>query len=153
MVIRSRIRLANAVDPGRGRSLFPSIAAITASIVLGACQTTDLASLAESPQRYGLAEDERRLVRESDEYERQRRTEGLVLADPDLQDYITRVGSRLIPPGLPQRLQFHFGVLREPTINAFALPQGGVYLNIGLLVRLENEAQLAHVLAHEITHT
>jgi predicted Zn-dependent protease len=37
-------------------------------------------------------------------------------------------------------------------VNAFALPNGAIYLNVGLLARLENEAQLAHVLSHEIAH-
>jgi predicted Zn-dependent protease len=38
-------------------------------------------------------------------------------------------------------------------MNAFSLLQGGIYIHAGLLARLDNEAQLAHVLAHEITHT
>ncbi|HYE92868.1 MAG TPA: tetratricopeptide repeat protein, partial [Terriglobales bacterium] len=43
-------------------------------------------------------------------------------------------------------------VLRDPTINAFALPDGRVYVHTGLLSRLANEAQLATVLARELTH-
>ena len=48
---------------------------------------------------------------------------------------------------------FHFHLLRDPkTVNAFALPGGQVFITEGLLDRLENEAQLAGVLGHEIGH-
>ena len=47
---------------------------------------------------------------------------------------------------------FRIEVLRDPVVNAFALPNGGIYLSVGLLARLQNEAQLAHVLSHEIAH-
>src|SRR5262245_1845523 len=44
------------------------------------------------------------------------------------------------------------GVIRDPTLNAFALPNGKIYIHTGLLSRLENEAQLATILARETTH-
>ena len=48
---------------------------------------------------------------------------------------------------------FHFHLLRDPkTINAFALPGGQVFITEGLLNRMDNEAQLAGVLGHEIGH-
>ena len=49
-----------------------------------------------------------------------------------------------------QRLRFT--VFRDPSLNAFAMPNGRVYIHTGLLARLENEAQLATVLGHELTH-
>lgn len=48
---------------------------------------------------------------------------------------------------------FHFTVIRDPTINAFALANGGVIVHTGLLAAVQNEAQLALVLGHEIAHT
>ncbi|MCK7583612.1 MAG: M48 family metalloprotease [Chromatiales bacterium] len=42
--------------------------------------------------------------------------------------------------------------MRDPVVNAFALPNGSIYLTVGLLARLENEAQLAHVMSHETAH-
>ncbi len=63
------------------------------------------------------------------------------------------VGRKLVPALAAQKVQFHFAVLRDPSMNAFSLLQGGIYVHAGLLARLDNEAQLAHVLAHEITHT
>jgi predicted Zn-dependent protease len=45
-----------------------------------------------------------------------------------------------------------FNALRDSSPNAFALPNGSIYINTGLLALLEDEAQLAGVLAHEVTH-
>lgn len=47
----------------------------------------------------------------------------------------------------------HFRILREPLIDAFALPNGSVYVIAGMPAMLENDAELAAGLAHEITHT
>jgi predicted Zn-dependent protease len=46
----------------------------------------------------------------------------------------------------------HVTLLKSPHLNAFAVPDGYIYVNVGLLARFENEAQLATVLAHEGTH-
>lgn len=68
---------------------------------------------------------------------------------------VREVGERLVEQGVdsksPYRFQFH--LLRDSrTVNAFALPGGQVFITTGLLNRLQNEAQLAGVLGHEIGH-
>ena len=74
--------------------------------------------------------------------------------DPELQAYVERVGRRLVPKWVdPQQYKFTFTLVADPTLNAFALPDGTVVIHTGLLAALENEAQLATVLGHEITHT
>ena len=79
--------------------------------------------------------------------------EGLVYADATLQEYLDRVGSSILPSGeLPEKVRWRFRVLRDPQANAFALPNGSIYINTGLLSLLENEDQLASVLAHEAVH-
>jgi predicted Zn-dependent protease len=106
----------------------------------------------EAGSGYGVEEDERKLIRQADAYEAELRSQGLLYQDPELQAYVDGVATKLLP-SLPPGVRFRFHVLREPTINAFALPQGAIQLHLGLLARLDNEAQLAHVLGHEITHT
>ncbi|MEM1094662.1 MAG: M48 family metalloprotease [Bacteroidota bacterium] len=77
-----------------------------------------------------------------------------------LSAYVTRIGekvlqeSHLYRPGAPAefRIPFTFRVLDSPVVNAFALPGGFCYVTRGLLSHLENEAQLAVVLGHEIGH-
>jgi beta-barrel assembly-enhancing protease len=70
---------------------------------------------------------------------------------------VDEVGRRLVRNSdarkSPYVENFHFHLLRDPkTINAFALPGGQVFITAGLLDRLDNEAQLAGVLGHEIGH-
>lgn len=72
--------------------------------------------------------------------------------DPFLQDYINEMGQSLVPKETPAGTLFSFTVLNDPVPNAFALPDGRIYLNTGLLLFVENEAQLAVVLGHEIAH-
>lgn len=78
--------------------------------------------------------------------------EGAVYDDPELQAYVDRVGQRLAANSDLPELAFTFTVLDSPDINAFALPGGYIYINRGLLAYLDNEAELAAVLGHEIGH-
>ncbi|HUG38099.1 MAG TPA: M48 family metallopeptidase, partial [Candidatus Limnocylindrales bacterium] len=71
-----------------------------------------------------------------------------------LDAYLTGVATRLVPPearaaGLPP---IRVSVLRDPAVNAFALPDGAIFVSTGLLARLDGEAQLAMILAREIAH-
>jgi beta-barrel assembly-enhancing protease len=69
-----------------------------------------------------------------------------VYDDPALLAYLDELGQRLVGAALP------FQVLRDPTLNLFALPDGHVFVHTGVLAVTENEAQLAALLAHEIAH-
>lgn len=73
-------------------------------------------------------------------------------ADPFLQDYINELGQSLVPRETPSGVLFSFRVLDSPVPNAYALPDGRVYLTSGLLLFVQNEAQLAMILGHEIAH-
>ncbi len=74
------------------------------------------------------------------------------LDDPELSDYLNRLGGRLVAnspePGQP----FEFFAINDNAINAFALPGGFVGVNTGLLQLAQNESELASVLSHEISH-
>jgi predicted Zn-dependent protease len=72
--------------------------------------------------------------------------------DPALQRYIQDVGLRLARTSERPNLPWHFAVIDEPAVNAFALPGGYIYLTRGILPFLDNEAELAGVLGHEIGH-
>ena len=67
--------------------------------------------------------------------------------------YVQQLGSKLvrvIPPDRSWPYQFH--VIEEKDINAFALPGGPIFLNIGTILAAANEAQLAGVMSHEMSH-
>lgn len=97
-------------------------------------------------------------ITRSDEYQiglmivRGLRDQGQILEDPEVNDYIQSLGSRIAAQAQSGGQRFQFFVVRDPSINAFALPGGFVGVNQGLLIATANEAQLASVLAHEIAH-
>lgn len=86
------------------------------------------------------------------EMHREMITQGAAYDDPELQAYVNRVGQRLVANSDEPNTAFTFTVIDSPDINAFALPGGFIYINRGLLAYMENEAELAGVLSHEIGH-
>jgi predicted Zn-dependent protease len=80
-----------------------------------------------------------------------RREMGLY-ADRDLEQYVSSIGQTLAQNSERGNLAWHFAVVDMPVINAFALPGGYIYLTRGILPFLDDEAQLAGVLGHEIGH-
>src|SRR4051812_44473941 len=69
-----------------------------------------------------------------------------------IQDYISTLGQNLAHQLPPNPYDFNFKVVNEKDINAFALPGGPVRVNLGTIQAADNEAQLAGVIAHEISH-
>lgn len=72
--------------------------------------------------------------------------------DAELQRYVESVGMRLARSSQRPNLPWHFAVMDEPAVNAFALPGGYIYLTRGILPFLDSEADLAGVLGHEVGH-
>lgn len=72
--------------------------------------------------------------------------------DQALNLYVNKVGMWLASNSTRADLPWHFGIINSSSINAFAAPGGYVFITSGMLRQLENEAQLAAVLAHEIIH-
>lgn len=75
-----------------------------------------------------------------------------VLKDPVLTEYINRLGQRLASQPQADHYPYTFKVVLEPSINAFALPGGPMFVHTGLIAAADNEAQLVGVLAHEMSH-
>lgn len=78
--------------------------------------------------------------------------EGVVYHDAGLDAYLTRVGKAVVADQKLEKVEWKFRALRDPVPNAFALPNGSIYINTGLIALLDDENQLAAVIAHEITH-
>jgi Zn-dependent protease with chaperone function len=79
-----------------------------------------------------------------------------VMNDPEVQDYIERVGQRLVN-AIPQEFQhpefrYFFKVINAREINAFALPGGPMYVNRGMIEAARTEGEMAGVMAHELSH-
>jgi predicted Zn-dependent protease len=69
-----------------------------------------------------------------------------------LQQEINRIGQRLAAASSRPNIPYTFQVVEDRSVNAFATMGGFVYVNTGLIARAENEAELASVIAHEISH-
>ncbi len=77
---------------------------------------------------------------------------GVFITDPILNKYVQTLGKKLVAVSDRTQLPYEFVVLNNPIPNAWALPGGKIAINRGLLLELDNEAELAAVVAHEIVH-
>lgn len=77
---------------------------------------------------------------------------GRYIVDPNLSAYVSNVGRKLAQLSDRPDLPYEFVVLNNSVPNAWALPGGKIAINRGLLVKIQDEAQLASVLSHEIVH-
>lgn len=72
--------------------------------------------------------------------------------DPALDAYLDAIVQRLVPHAKPRPFEYRLKVVDDSSMNAFTFGAGKLYVNRGLLARMDNEAQLAMVIAHEIAH-
>ena len=72
--------------------------------------------------------------------------------DPEITEYLNSLGNKLVAASLDSRQEFNLFLIRDPQVNAFALPGGFIGVNSGLLLTAQSESELAGVLAHEIGH-
>ena len=72
--------------------------------------------------------------------------------DPEVSTYIQNLGQKLVARSDEPGMRFHFFVVADPSVNAFAVPGGFIGVHTGLLLSAESEGELASVLAHEIAH-
>jgi predicted Zn-dependent protease len=120
------------------------------SVFLMGCATTNLPPV--TSEEYVALEDEKRLWVRSEEEQEDLTESGLVYGEEALTEYLNGVAKKLQPPEVYERVPFRVVVLKNPYSNAFAYPNGVIYVQSGLLGRIDNEAQLATLLAHEMTH-
>jgi predicted Zn-dependent protease len=77
---------------------------------------------------------------------------GLIFDDPFVSAFYRRVCDRVLKAAGRQPYPYRFSLIRSPALNAFAVPGGHIYLNTGTIESLENEGQMAAILAHEVAH-
>lgn len=73
-------------------------------------------------------------------------------ASSPVTQYVQQLGAKLVQAAPPSPWQYSFHVVNQADINAFALPGGPIFVNLGTIQAAETEAQLAGVMAHEISH-
>jgi len=127
---------------------------LIASLLAASCATRNVPPIGAGGKPFKPESDEVRLWSQAEKEEEALAKKAKIYDDPLLEEYLGKLGDRLLPdevraaggPG------FRFGVMSDPTLNAFAMPNGRVYVHSGLLSRLDNEAQLAMILGHEMPH-
>jgi beta-barrel assembly-enhancing protease len=80
------------------------------------------------------------------------RNTGMILTDPEVAQYAQEIGHSLSSRAEEGQHQFYYFVIRDPIVNAAAIPGGFVIINSGLILATRNENELAGVLAHETAH-
>ena len=75
-----------------------------------------------------------------------------MLEDPEVLAYVREIGNKLVSYTGRNEFNYQFYVVRDEKLNAFALPGGKIFINAGALVKTESEAELAGLLAHELSH-
>ena len=158
---RGRVQIRNRGERStgkRGTRLRGHLSKRAAFLVLAALPYIYAASTparAEGEGFYGplgLKDNEQILIRNAGEYEQKFDRRGYLYGSPELDTFVARIGARLAPKPTDDYVRYRFRVLRDSEPGAFTLPDGQVYVNSGLLAVMDNEAQLAAVLAHEIQH-
>ncbi len=114
-----------------------------------ACVTTKLPPVTKN---FVPEEDERRLWLRSEEEQRVLNRSGLIYKDEEVEAYVNGIARRLHPEETSGQIPFKIFVIKNPFLNAFAFPNGVIYVHTGILASMDNEAQLATLLAHEMTH-
>jgi predicted Zn-dependent protease len=104
--------------------------------LLGACGTLSVAQ-------------ERKL---GDEFSREIRREVVLLRDSVVTGYVERIGHDIVRAAGPQPFAYHFYVVEDEEINAFAAPAGHIYVHTGTILMARNVCELAGVIAHEVGH-
>lgn len=123
--------------------------ALLACSIAWSAHAADIMPWTDVAEAKELTHDEKSLWQEADEFDRSLLRAGKTSHDPVLSAYLQDIMDRLYPE-FKGRLNVR--LLNARHINAFALPNGSIYVNAGLVARFENEAQLATVLAHEGAH-
>lgn len=146
------------MKPSKALAAFIAVAAFAACGTLSVCQAADPSAPQQEQDLPDLGSPATAAVSLEEEFQvgqawaRQMRAQGLVLEDPEVTDYIQQLGHSLSSHAEEGQHQFNYAVVRDPVINAFAMPGGFIMINSGLFLATTNENELAGVLAHETAH-
>ncbi len=122
-----------------------------ALFLISGCATVNVPNVGE--KGYILENDERRLSNRAQEVCDLVDVTDEVYPNNELEQYLKGLAVSLLPDTVPpDKKNISIKVLNDPVFNAFALPNGRIFINIGALSAADNEAQLATLLGHELTH-
>ena len=121
-------------------------------LLLVSCASTNVAPVGQE-ETFQLQADEKRIWNRSREEQARLNRSNLIYDDPALTAYVNAVAQNLFPEDVKQMgMSIEVKIIKNPLLNAFAYPNGVIYVHTGILAKMDNEAQLSTLLAHEMTH-
>ena len=133
-------------------SLLVSSLPVSAGTLRVQTQTPQTATTQTDDEKFVFGKVDLDLLSEINLLDERFEKEGAVYHDAGLDAYLSHVGTAVVADQKLENVAWKFRALRDPVPNAFALPNGSIYINTGLLALLDDESQLAAVIAHEVTH-
>ena len=117
-------------------------------LLVSGCETVRLAERDLTNFNFSATQEQQL----GNDYAQQLNAEEKTIEDPEIQAWVDRLGAELLEgsPSTPQTFKFY--VTAKDEVNAFAIPGGHCYLNKGLIMTAESEAEVAAVMGHEINH-
>jgi predicted Zn-dependent protease len=125
-----------------------------AILLLTGC-TTSNQSVSMLNENYIPEKDEKRLIKRASELSKSINENENTFQKPSINDYPNSVLKRLLEDdslALTDDIEFKVTIIKNPYLNAFALANGSIYIHSGILAKMENEAQLAMLIGHEMSH-
>lgn len=119
------------------------------ALLLSGCKATNIKAFESGDELAASTEGEKRLWFQANKLDVAFEKGRQIHDAPEIRQYLQSIMNRLYPEF---ENEIQVDLHRAPVLNAFALPNGSIYINVGLLTALENEAQIASVLAHEGIH-
>ncbi len=151
---RRRLRTGAGLSEWRRRCGAAVLTAALSTPALGAPpdgsgQLDRLPELGDYSASVLSAREEEKLGRQ---FIREARRRVTFVEDPELKQYLSDLGQRLAVNSDAPEQRFHFYLIEDQALNAFAVPGGHIALHTGLILNTRSEAELASVLAHELAH-
>lgn len=125
---------------------------VVAALFLVLCCTTFSGAVGGAPTASPQDDDERNLWLRAQEEEQRIDTSKSIYRNPEMERYLDGVIRNVVPADQLAKMAIRVSIIKNRSCNAFMFPNGRAYVHTGLLAAMENESQLAAVLAHESVH-
>ena len=130
------------------------IAVLCIAALQGACTTTAEVGTLDDAMHEGYTplNEEKWAIEQADIFHKEFLEKGLLYNDPDMQSYLNQIEKSLLSNRTDIQERIKLFVLKSPSPNAVAWPNGNIYIHAGLFSPVETDDQLAAVISHEMAH-